>query len=78
MASCEEFMECIPLQFCEKVEKQIKEMHDLGITVEGSSPWIASACSIYSQKAGDLCMCMDYRELNKKIVKNAQCLLIAR
>lgn len=60
----------IPNQFREEVEKQIEEMLELGIIVESSSPWMAPAVYV-RKKSGDLRMCVDYRELNKKTVKDA-------
>ena len=41
-----------------------------GIIEESSSPWIAPAVFVW-KKTGDIRLCIDYRELNKKTVKDA-------
>ena len=45
--------------------RQIQEMLDQGIIRESSSPWMAPAVFVL-KKSGELRMCIDYRELNKK------------
>ena len=45
-------------------------MLDQGIIKESSSPWMAPAVFVL-KKSGELRMCIDYRELNKKIRKDS-------
>ena len=60
----------IPAQFREQVEKQIDTMLQQGIIEESSSPWMAPAVYVL-KKSGDLRLCVDYRELNKRTKKDA-------
>ena len=53
-----------------EVEEQLTSMLEKGIIEESSSPWMAPAVYIL-KKTGDLRMCVDYRELNKKTTKDA-------
>ena len=54
----------------EEVEQQIQEMLAQGIIKESSSPWMAPAV-IVQKKTGELRLCVDYRELNRKMTKDA-------
>ena len=59
----------IPAHYRE-VEQQIQEMLVQGI-IEGScSPWMAPAVFV-RKKSGEIRLCVDYRELNKKTTKDA-------
>ena len=60
----------IPAHYREKVEKQIQQMLDQGIIMESSSPWMAPAMFV-PKKSGDIRICIDYRGLNKKSIKDA-------
>ena len=60
----------IPANYCLNVEKQIQTMLKEGIIEECSSPWLARALFV-CKKTGDIRICIDYRELNKRTVKGA-------
>ena len=54
----------VPVHYRE-VEAQIQQMLEQGIIEETSSPWMAPAVFV-KKKSGELRICVDYRELNKK------------
>lgn len=60
----------IPAHYWVEVEKQLQSMQDTGIIVASSSPWMAPAVFV-RKKSGEIRLCVDYRELNKKTVKDA-------
>ena len=60
----------IPANYCVEVESQIQCMLQDGIIEESSSPWLAPAVYV-RKKNGDIRICIDYRELNKRTVKDA-------
>ena len=59
-----------PAHYREEVEKQIQAMLEQDIIEESSSPWMAPAVFV-PKKSGELRICIDYRELNKKTTKDA-------
>jgi len=60
----------IPAHYREEVDRQIQTMLNQGIIEESSSPWMAPAVFV-PKKSGDLRMCIDYCELNKRTTKDA-------
>ena len=60
----------IPAHYRTEVESQIQHMLQKGIIEESSSSWMAPA--VYARKkSGELRICVDYRELNKRTHKDA-------
>ena len=59
----------IPVHFREEVEVQIQQLLEKGIIRESNSPWLAPAVYV-RKKTGDIRLCVDYRELNKKTTKD--------
>ena len=60
----------IPAHYREEVEQQLQDMIKQGIIQESSSPWMAPAVFV-PKKSGEIRLCIDYRELNKKTTKDA-------
>jgi hypothetical protein len=58
-----------PHEFKEEIEKIIKELLEMGHIQPSSSPF-ASSMVLVKKKDGNLRMCIDYRALNKKTIKN--------
>ena len=53
----------------EELKKQVEELEDLWFIYPSTSPWGAPMLFV-KKKDGALQLCIDYRELNKVIVKN--------
>ena len=60
----------IPASYRAEVEQQLQTMLAEGIIEESSSPWMAPAVFV-RKKSGDIRLCVDYRELNKRTAKDA-------
>jgi hypothetical protein len=58
-----------PKKFKDEIEKAIKELLDMGHIRPNSSPF-ASSVVLFKKKDGTMRMCIDYRALNKKTIKN--------
>jgi hypothetical protein len=52
-----------------EIEKAIKELLDMGHIRPSSNPF-ASSIVLVKKKDGTMCMCIDYRALNKNTIKN--------
>nr|GEV12600.1 putative reverse transcriptase domain-containing protein [Tanacetum cinerariifolium] len=53
----------------QEMSNQLKELQDKGFIRPSSSPWEAPVLFV-KKKDGSFCMCVNYRELNKLIIKN--------
>ena len=60
----------IPANYRAEVESQIQFMLQEGIIEESSSPWLAPTVFV-RKKNGEIRICIDYRELNKRTVKDS-------
>jgi hypothetical protein len=58
-----------PKKFKDEIEKTIKELLEMGHIRPSSSPF-ASSVVLVKKEDGTMSMCIDYRALNKKTIKN--------
>jgi hypothetical protein len=58
-----------PRRFKDKIEKAIKELLAMGHTIPSNNPF-GSFVVLVLKKDGTMRMCIDYRALNKKTIKN--------
>jgi hypothetical protein len=58
-----------PEKYKDEIEKAIKELLDMGHIRPSSSPF-ASSVVLVKKKDGTMRMCIDFRALNKKMIKN--------
>ena len=59
----------MPVHYKQEIEHQIQQMLERGIIEESTSPWMAPTVFV-RKKSGELRLCIDYRELNKKTQKD--------
>ena len=60
----------VPVNYQAEVQQQINTMLQQGIIEPSSSPWMAPAVFV-RKKNGEIRLCVDYRELNKRTIKDA-------
>ena len=60
----------IPAHYWKEVERQLQDMLREDIIEESCSPWMAPAVFV-RKKTGELRMCVDYREVNRRTAKDA-------
>ena len=60
----------IPAHFKDEVTRQLQVMLEQGIIEESNSPWMSPMVFV-RKKTGDLRLCVDYRQVNKKTTKDA-------
>ena len=60
----------VPANYHAEVQQQINSMLQQGIIEPSSSPWMAPAVFV-RKKNGEVRICVDYRELNKRTTKDA-------
>jgi hypothetical protein len=58
-----------PKKYKDEIEKAIKEILDMGHIILSSSPF-ASSVVLVKKKDGMIRMCIDFQDLNKKLIKN--------
>jgi hypothetical protein len=58
-----------PKKYKEEIEKAIKDLLDMGHIRPSSTPF-ASSVVLVKKKDGTMCMCIDFRALIKKTIKN--------
>jgi hypothetical protein len=62
-----------PKKYKYEIDKAIKELLDMGHIRPSSSPF-ASSVVLVKKKDGTMHMCIDYRDLNNKTIKNRYCI----
>ena len=65
----------IPTHYKEEVECQIHQMLQKDVIEESSNPWMAPA-NFVQKKSGEICLCVDYHEPNKKTHKRCMPLTV--
>ena len=65
----------VPAHYCTEVMQQLETMLDLGIITHSKSPWMAPAVFV-PKTSGQLRICVDYRDLNKRTTKDSYLLAL--
>ena len=60
----------IPPNLIDEVRDYIQQLHSMGVIEESVSPW-SSPIVLVRKKTGDLRMCVDYRKLNAKTIRDS-------
>jgi len=60
----------IPPNMIEEVRDHIQQLHSMGVIEESVSPW-SSPIVLVRKKSGELRMCVDYRKLNQKTIRDS-------
>ena len=60
----------IPPNMIEELRNHIQQLHSMGVIEESVSPW-SSPVVLVRKKSGELRMCVDYRKLNAKTIKDS-------
>ncbi len=60
----------IPPNMVDELRDHIQQLHSMGVIEESTSPW-SSPIVLVRKKSGELRMCVDYRKLNSKTIKDA-------
>ena len=61
---------CVPAHYRTEVMQQLETMLDQGIITHSKSPWMPPAAFV-PKKSGQLTICIDYREHNKRTTKDS-------
>jgi len=60
----------IPPMMVDELRQHIQQLKDMGVIEESVSPW-SSPIVLVRKKSGELRMCVDYRKLNSKTIKDS-------
>jgi transposase InsO family protein len=60
----------IPPTMVEELRQHIRQLKDMGVIEESVSPW-SSPIVLVRKKSGELRLCVDYRKLNAKTIKDS-------
>lgn len=62
----------IPISKLSKMDKEIQRMLNLGIIEKSDSPWSSPIIGV-EKKNGDIRLCLDARQINKRIIPDREC-----
>lgn len=62
----------VPISKLKKMDQEIQRMLNLGIIEQSSSPWSSPIVGV-EKKNGDIRLCIDARQINKKIIPDKEC-----
>ena len=63
----------IPPTMIEELKQHIRQLLDIGVIEESVSPY-SSPIVLVRKKSGDLRLCVDFRKLNAKTIKDSYCI----